>query len=735
MSIRLKITLIAGLCFLLTIVSSVTLNLSMVNRTVDDVSGRVTAIQEAAALEILSKSAAEQSRFVQSVFEVALDTARALAQAFEAMKMEQESEGGGSRYQLDRDGVNAILKNALVKNPSVNGIYTCWEVNAFDGLDAHYLAGLNGNQKDTGRFLPYWSRSENDGYPVVHNLMFMGEGKSFSNGVLMDAWYDVPRKSLNESIMDPFVTDIAGEEGLITTVSVPIIKNGTFLGVVGSDFKLDFIQQLSKTVDEQIYGGAGEVTIISHAGLVAGDSEHPELIGSSLSSLELKNWKKLLVKIQDGLRSSQIDKDLGMVTVLEPIQIGGTGTPWTVMIRVKDDVVLAESRVLIENILSQSRNHSIVIAMSGLVITIVAVIAMWLISGRISRPIQRAANLADTIRSGDFSQRIEFNSSDEVGQLSLSLNAMAETLEETASIADLIAGGSLDVDVVVSSDKDQLGQALQAMTYTLNNLLGKIRLSGEQVANGAEQISSASQDLSQGATEQACSLEQVSASVMQMSTQTSQSAASAAQADQYSRNACNAAQNGHRHMGELMLSMGKIKASAEDINKIIKVIDEIAFQTNLLALNAAVEAARAGQHGKGFAVVAEEVRNLAARSAQAAHETAEMIGSSIAIVSDAVIVSEKTADSLKDIVSSSRLTTELVSEMAASAQEQAEGINQINLALGQIDSVAQQNSASAEECAAASVELTKQADDLIKILSQFRTRNRCDDKPLLKVDA
>lgn len=721
MSIRFKISSITGLCLLVAILSSVLLNLSMVGRTIDDVNDQVSATQEADALEILTRSAAEQSRIVQSAFEVAMDTTRAVAQVFEAGKKEEDA--GSSRYRLDRDGVNAILQNVLVKTPSVNGVYTCWEPDALDSRDRDYRQGFNGSQKESGRFLPYWSRSENNGAPIVNNLMFMGEGKTFPNGVLMDAWYDIPRTSLNESIMDPFLTDIAGEEGLITTVSVPIIVNGQFLGVVGSDFKLDFIQQLSNKVDQEIYSGAGEVTIVSHAGLIAGDSENPGLVGEHLSSLKLNDWSGLLDNIKGGRKFAQSDREAAMVTVLEPIRIGNTATPWAVMIRVKEDIILAESRALIQNIKKQSHRQNIIVGSSGLAMAIIAAISMWFLSGRISRPIKRAADLADAIRSGDFSQRIEFSSADEVGQLSSSLNSMAGTLENTANIAEKIAGGHLDVDVAVSSDKDQLGRSLQAMTNSLNDLLGQVRLSGEQVASGAEQISGASQDLSQGATEQACSLQQVSASVMQMSAQTTRSAASATQADQYSRRACEAARNGHFQMEELMKSMAKIKTSAEGIAKIIKVIDEIAFQTNLLALNAAVEAARAGQHGKGFAVVAEEVRNLAARSAEAARETAGMIGDSIAVVSDAVVVSEKTAESLEEIVSSSVATTDLVAEMAVSVQEQAEGIKQVNLALGQIDQIGQRNSASAEESAAASVELNNQAGGLIKVLSRFNARS------------
>ncbi len=291
-------------------------------------------------------------------------------------------------------------------------------------------------------------------------------------------------------------------------------------------------------------------------------------------------------------------------------------------------------------------------------------------------------------------------------------------------VADKVADGDLNVDVVIKT-KDEVGMlaaAFKKMTENLNEVMGNINLASEQVASGSKQVSESSIALSQGATEQATSVEQLTASLEEISSQTKLNAGNANQANELAETAKLNALQGNSQMQEMLNAMGEINSSSANISKIIKVIDDIAFQTNILALNAAVEAARAGQHGKGFAVVAEEVRNLAARSANAAKETTDLIEGSIKKVEGGTKIATDTAGALKMIVTDIEKVANLVDNIACASNEQATAIGQVNQGIMQVSQVVQTNSATSEECAAASEELSTQAQVLQEMISKFKLR-------------
>ncbi len=337
-------------------------------------------------------------------------------------------------------------------------------------------------------------------------------------------------------------------------------------------------------------------------------------------------------------------------------------------------------------------------------------------------PLNLAADYVDHISRGEIPDKITSEYRGEFNKIKTNLNAMCDYLTEMARAANGIAEGNLTVSVNPRSKDDQLGNSFVQMVNELNGTLRQTNLVVHQVAQSVAQVQSVSQDLATSAQEQSSAVEEVTSNVEHTDGQVKSSAESAGVANQLVGQAANLADAGQQKMKALTGAMAAIATSSQEIGKIIKVIDDIAFQTNLLALNAAVEAARAGQAGRGFAVVAQEVRNLAERSAKAAKSTAELIEGSTKQVQAGVEMTGATDKALGEIVENVVKIKDLVGEIAAASEEEAKSLAEISKAMGQVNSGAQGASAQSEQLASTADELNGLAEKLREEVARFQLK-------------
>ena len=369
--------------------------------------------------------------------------------------------------------------------------------------------------------------------------------------------------------------------------------------------------------------------------------------------------------------------------------------------------------------------------------TIIVAVGLRMIIVRRLRPIQDVVNAAEKISKGDLDIQLDIHSEDEIGNLERIFLSMSATLksiiDDIAYLLNELSAGNFRVTTRIREryigDYGHILLGLIKIRNTLSDTLRNVSVSVDQVASESHQVATGAQSLAQGATEQASSVQGLSASAQDISGKINDNAERAETARKQILKAQEDLGQSDRKMQELVAAMEQIKATSGEIQGIIKTIDDIAFQTNILALNAAVEAARAGSAGKGFAVVADEVRNLATKSAEASKSTQRLIQASIEAVENGSGLAEETSRVLRETADDTSLIMASITDIADASMEQATVLSQVTQELDQISDVVHTNSATSEESAAASEELSSQAQILKNLISQFRLPDTTDGTP------